>query len=168
MPSYYHRADSLGIGFDRSTTGSHATLQYPDSIARQYDDILTCPEEYLLWFHHPSWSHVMHNGETLWESLCHHYDRGVRQVRQMQQQWEAVQPYVDEERFHDVQSRLKIQTRDAIWWKDACLLYFQTFSHLPFPQDIEPAIHELEDLQKVNLGISNFECPSKQLLNQWR
>jgi alpha-glucuronidase len=168
MPSYYHRADSVGLGFDRSTTGSSATLQYPDSLARIYDDIHTCPEEYLLWFHHAAWSHPMHDGSTLWESLCRHYDRGVREVRHMQQTWDSLEPYLDEERFSDVQSRLKTQVRDAIWWKDACLLYFQQFSRQPIPEDVEPPLHELEDMEQVNLGISNFECPGKDLLNTVR
>jgi alpha-glucuronidase len=168
MPSYYHRADSVGLGFDRSTTGSSATLQYPDSLARIYDDIHTCPEEYLLWFHHAAWSHPMHDGSTLWESLCRHYDRGVRKVRHMQQTWDSLEPYLDEERFGDVQSRLKTQVRDAIWWKDACLLYFQQFSRQPIPEDVEPPLHELENMEQVNLGISNFECPGKDLLNTVR
>jgi alpha-glucuronidase len=168
MPSYYHRADSVGLGFDRSTTGSSATLQYPDSLARIYDDIHTCPEEYLLWFHHAAWSHPMHDGSTLWESLCRHYDRGVREVRHMQQTWDSLEPYLDEERFGDVQSRLKTQVRDAIWWKDACLLYFQQFSRQPIPEDVEPPLHELENMEQVNLGISNFECPGKDLLNTVR
>jgi alpha-glucuronidase len=168
MPSYYHRADSVGLGFDRSTTGSSATLQYPDSLARIYDDIHTCPEEYLLWFHHAAWSHPMHDGSTLWESLCRHYDRGVREVRHMQQTWDSLEPYLDEERFSDVQSRLKTQVRDAIWWKDACLLYFQQFSRQPIPEDVEPPLHELENMEQVNLGISNFECPGKDLLNTVR
>jgi alpha-glucuronidase len=158
----------VGLGFDRSTTGSSATLQYPDSLARIYDDIHTCPEEYLLWFHHAAWSHPMHDGSTLWESLCRHYDRGVREVRHMQQTWDSLEPYLDEERFGDVQSRLKTQVRDAIWWKDACLLYFQQFSRQPIPEDVEPPLHELENMEQVNLGISNFECPGKDLLNTVR
>jgi alpha-glucuronidase len=86
----------------------------------------------------------------------------------MQQTWDRQQSRIDAERFKDVQSRLKTQVRDAIWWKDACLLYFQQFSRQPFPEDVEPAQHDLDDLQKVNLGISNFECPSKELLNSVR
>jgi alpha-glucuronidase len=168
MPSYYHRADSAGLGFDRSTTGSGATQQYPDSLARLYDDIRTCPDAYLLWFHHADWDHPMHEGGTLWQALCRHYDRGVKYVRHMQQTWDRQQSRIDAERFKEVQSRLKTQVRDAIWWKDACLLYFQQFSRQPFPEDVEPAQHDLDDLQKVNLGISNFECPSKELLNSVR
>jgi alpha-glucuronidase len=168
MPSYYHRADSIGLGFDRSTTGSGATQQYPDSLARLYNDLQTCPEEYILWFHHVPWDHTMKDGSTLWQSLCRHYQRGVDSTRRMLYLWQSVEPKIDAERFRTVESRLKTQVRDAIWWKDACLLYFQQFSGKRFPEDVEPAVHELEDLEKVQLNISNFECPSKELLNKVR
>ena len=168
LPSYYHRADKQGIGFDRSSKGSNAVAQYPGTLAKQYDNIDTCPEEYLLWFHHVPWSHRMKSGRSLWDELCHHYDNGVRQVRDFQKIWDAAEKYIDAERFHEVQSKLKIQARDAVWWKDACLLYFQEFSGMPIPYEIERPIHELKDLQKVHLPISNYECPTKELLNKNR
>lgn len=168
LPSYYHRADKQGIGFDRSSKGSNAVAQYPETLAKQYDKIDTCPEEYLLWFHHVPWSHRMKSGRSLWDELCHHYDNGVRQVRDLQKIWDAAEKYIDAERFHEVQSKLKIQARDAVWWKDACLLYFQEFSGMPIPYEIERPIHELKDLQKVHLPISNYECPTKELLNKNR
>ncbi len=168
MPSYYHRAGANGIGFDRSHTGSHATAQYPDSLCRLYDDPSTCPEQYLLWFHHLPWNHRMKSGRTLWDELCHRYDSGVQQVREFQKTWDRVESLIDAERFRDVQSRLKTQLRDAVWWKDACLLYFQEFSKLPIPYGIERPIHELEELKKIVLPISNFECPDSRLLNRNR
>lgn len=168
MPSYYHRADGNGIGFDRSRTGSDATAQYPDSLCRLYDDPATCPEPYLLWFHHLPWNHRMKSGRTLWDELCHRYDSGVQQVREFQKTWDRVESLIDAERFRDVQSRLKTQLRDAVWWKDACLLYFQEFSKLPIPYGIERPIHELDELKKVALPISNFECPDSELLNRNR
>ncbi|WP_373828654.1 alpha-glucuronidase [Bacteroides heparinolyticus] len=168
MPSYYHRAGANGIGFDRSHTGSHATAQYPDSLCRLYDDPSTCPEQYLLWFHHLPWNHRMKSGRTLWDELCHRYDSGVQQVKEFQKTWDRVESLIDAERFRDVQSRLKTQLRDAVWWKDACLLYFQEFSKLPIPYGIERPIHELEELKKIVLPISNFECPDSRLLNRNR
>lgn len=168
MPSYYHRAGANGIGFDRSHTGSHATAQYPDSLCRLYDDPSTCPEQYLLWFHHLPWNHRMKSGRTLWDELCHRYDSGVQQVREFQKTWDRVESLIDAERFRNVQSRLKTQLRDAVWWKDACLLYFQEFSKLPIPYGIERPIHELEELKKIVLPISNFECPDSRLLNRNR
>lgn len=168
LPSYYHKADAQGIGFDRSSTGSNAVAQYPDSLARLYNDLATCPEEYLLWFHHVPWGHTMKSGRTLWDELCRHYDAGVQQVKKFQKTWDKAEAFVDADCFKDVQSRLKIQARDAVWWKDACLLYFQQFSQMPIPYDIERPIHELDDLEKVQLGISNYECPSGELLNRNR
>ena len=168
LPSYYHRADKQGIGFDRSSKGSNAVAQYPETLAKQYDNIDTCPEEYLPCFHHVPWCHRMKSGRSLWDELCHHYDNGVRQVRDFQKIWDAAEKYIDAERFHEVQSKLKIQARDAVWWKDACLLYFQEFSGMPIPYEIERPIHELKDLQKVHLPISNYECPTKELLNKNR
>ena len=168
LPSYYHKADRDGIGFDRSSRGSNAVAQYPDALARQYDDLRTCPEQYLLWFHHVPWTHKMNSGRTLWDELCLHYDRGVQQVRLFQKYWDKAEKYIDEQRFKEIQSALKTQVRDAIWWKDACLLYFQQYSGLPIPDEIERPIHELDELKKVHLPITNFECPARELLNKYR
>lgn len=110
----------------------------------------------------------MKSGRTLWDELCRHYDTGVQQVKEFQKTWDKAEAFVDADCFKDVQSRLKIQARDAVWWKDACLLYFQQFSQMPIPYDIERPIHELDDLKKVQLGISNYECPSGELLNRNR
>ena len=151
--------DKEGIGFDRSSKGSDAVSQYPDSLRQIYNDKATCPEIYLLWFHHVPWHHQMKSGRTLWGELCHAYDRGVRQVRGFQEVWDSVEPFVDARRFGEVQSKLKIQMRDAVWWKDACLLYFQTFSGMPIPAGIERPVHELEDMKRFRLEISNYECP---------
>lgn len=168
LPSYYHRADAEGIGFNRSTEGSNATAQYCDSLGKLYDNPTTCPEEYLLWFHHLPWTHRMKSGRTLWEELCLHYDCGVRQVRNFQKTWDSMEKYIDGERFKEVQQRLDIQVSDAIWWKDACLLYFQEYAKQPIPQNIESPIHNLEDLKRIALPISNYECPSKELLDKNR
>mgnify|MGYP003155889880 FL=1 len=155
LPSYYHKADKEGIGFDRSSKGSDAVSQYPDSLRQIYNDKATCPEIYLLWFHHVPWQHQMKSGRTLWGELCHVYDRGVRQVRGFQEVWDSVEPFVDVRRFREVQSKLKIQMRDAVWWKDACLLYFQTFSGMPIPAGIERPVHELEAMNVPRVGSIN-------------
>jgi alpha-glucuronidase len=97
----------------------------------------------------------MQNGRSLWDNLCYRYDAGVRQVREYQKLWDRMEPFVDPERFGLVQSRLKIQAHDAVWWKDACLLYFQTFSRRSIPYDIERPVHELEDLKKVHLNMNS-------------
>lgn len=97
----------------------------------------------------------MKDGQTMWERLCRHYDAGVQQVREFQKTWDRMKAYVDEQRFRKVQSKLKIQSRDAVWWKDACLLYFQTFSRRPIPYDLERPVHELEELRKIHLDLKH-------------
>lgn len=159
MPTYYHKADQQGVGFDRSSTGSHATAQYHAPLSDTYNNLATCPENLLLWFHHLPWNHPMKNGRTLWDELCHTYDRGVQQARNFQKTWDGVEKYVDSHRFSQVQHRLKIQSRDAVWWKDGCLLYFQEFAQRPIPLDIERPVHNLEDMKQFKLTITNTECP---------
>lgn len=155
LPPYYHNASKEGIGFDRTTSGSNAVSQYCSPLSEKYNNLETCPEELLLWFHHVPWDHRMKNGRTLWSELSHRYDGGVQQVRDYQLIWDRMEPYVDSERFSHVQSRLKIQSRDAVWWKDACLLYFQTFSGMPIPYDIERPVHELEELKQIKLDLKH-------------
>ena len=159
MPSYYHKADTFGIGFDRSRTGSNAVMQYHEPLCTLYNSMDSCPEELLLWFHHVPWQHKMRSGRTLWEELCYKYDEGVQHVKAFQRKWDEVLPHVDAERFRDVQKRLKIQVRDAVWWKDACLLYFQQYARLPIPYELERPQHNLEDMMDFKLNITNFECP---------
>jgi alpha-glucuronidase len=168
LPSYYHRADSAGVGFDRSSTGSNAVAQYPSQLAKLYDNVDTCPEDVLLWFHHVDWNRKLQSGETLWEALCRHYDGGVHQVRNFQREWENVKPYVPESLYEDVRLRLLTQVRDAQWWKDGCLLYFQSLNGLPFPESVEPPVHDLKQLKHVNLGIDNYRSPDAELLNKVR
>lgn len=154
-PVYYHKADANGIGFDRTETGSNAVSQYFPPLNEIYGNIKTCPENLILWFHHVPWNYQMNDGKTLWEELCFKYDTGVKNVRDYQKLWDKMQPYIDEQRFTKVQSKLKIQARDAVWWKDACLLYFQTFSKMPIPYEIERPVHELEDLKKIKLDLKH-------------
>jgi alpha-glucuronidase len=153
MPAYYHKADSIGLGFNRSATGSNAVVQYHSPLRERYNSPDSCPENLILWFHHVAWNARMKNGRTMWDELCFTYDSGVQQVREFQKIWDKSEPYVDAQRFHDVQSRLKIQVLDAVWWKDACLLYFQTFSRRPIPYSIERPVHELDDLKKIKLNL---------------
>lgn len=155
MPWYYHNADSIGIGFNRTVTGSNAVSQYHAPLDSIYGNIESCPENLLLWFHHVPWTHRMKNGQTLWDGLCFQYDQGVQQARELQKTWDRLEEYVDEQRFREVQSKLRIQAKDAVWWKDACLLYFQAFSKKPIPYDIERPIHELEDLKKIKLNMKH-------------
>ena len=158
-PPYYHKADSIGLGFDRTLTGSANVKQYPDNLCRLYNDINTCPENLLAWFHHVPWDHKMKSGRTFWDELCHKYDEGVHETRRFLAIWDAMQPYIDAQRFEEVQRKLRIQARDSEWWRDACLLYFQTFSKRPIPSDVEHPVHNLDEMMRFRIPISMYENP---------
>jgi len=149
-PPYYHKADTLGIGFDRTNSGSNAVSQYHEPLNSQFSDLNTCPEIYLLWFHHVPWDYKMKNGHTLWDDICYHYEIGLQQVREFQKTWDKTEPYVDKERFILVQSKLRTQCINAQVWKDGCLLYFQQFSRRPIPYDLERPVNNLNDLMKID------------------
>ena len=148
---YYHRADANGIGFNRTASGSNAIAQYAPEVARRFGNLETCPENLLLWFHHVPWDHRMLSGRTLWNELCHRYDGGVKTVRTWQKTWAALASQIDPEQHAHVSALLARQEREARDWRDACTLYFQTFSKRPFPPELEPAAHPLEYYRAIQL-----------------
>lgn len=148
-PIYYHKADAEGIGFDRTATGSNAIAQYQPAAQKQWNNLNDCDEKYLLWFHHVSWTHKLKSGRTLWNELCYRYYKGAEKVAKMQQQWNALAPFVDKERFSHVQQLLHIQHDEAVWWRNACLLYFQEFSKLPIPAEYQQPDKTLEYYKKL-------------------
>lgn len=143
-PVYYHKADSIGIGFNRTETGSNALAQYKPEARKQWENINTCEEKNLLWFHHVPWSFKMKSGRGLWDELCYQYYTGAERAGQMQRDWKALEPFVDKQRFEQVSMLLKIQHDESIWWRNACLLYFQTFSKMPIPAQYEKPDKTLE------------------------
>jgi alpha-glucuronidase len=143
-PVYYHKADSVGIGFNRTATGSNAIAQYFPEARKLWEDINTCEEKNLLWFHHVPWNYKMKSGRTLWNELCYQYYTGAERVRAMHFKWVQLKPFVDNERFQQVSMLLQIQYDEAIWWRNACLLYFQTFSKQPIPAEYEKPDKTLE------------------------
>ncbi|MDR1783689.1 MAG: alpha-glucuronidase [Dysgonamonadaceae bacterium] len=149
LPPYYHQADSVGIGFDRTDKGSNAVAQYYPPLRDTFNNVETCPEEYLLWFHHLPWDYRMKNGRTLWAELCYRYQSGVYSCREFQKVWDRMEPYIDKERFTAIQEKLKIQTKDAMWWKDACTQYFQEFSKRPIPYELERPVYDLKDRNTI-------------------
>ena len=173
LPRFYHRADTIGIGFNRTdhdepclagSAGSNNVAQYPEPLRTLYNNIVTCPENLLLWFHHVKWDHTMSNGLSLWDNLCYSYDRGVRQAREFVDTWMAVKPYVKEDVYQRQLTRFQRQAKDAQWWRDACLLYFQTFANRPLPPDCPAPVHKLDDLMKYHLDIDNYtSAPIEQL-----
>ena len=126
-PVYYHQADSVGVGFNRSSTGSDAVAQYREPYCSIYNDLSTCPEEYLLWFHHLPWTHTMRSGRTLIEELECRYSRGVAEVEDFLRIWQEARPYIDDERWQHVNSRLNEQLKNAREWQQTCVGYFRSF-----------------------------------------
>lgn len=173
LPRFYHRADSIGIGFNRTDheepclagyEGSNNVGQYPEPLRTLYNNIATCPENLLLWFHHAGWNHTMSNGLSLWDNLCYSYDRGVSQAQDFVATWKSIKPYIDEERYKRQLTRFERQAKDAQWWRDACVLYFQTFSNRPLPPDSPKPMHSLEELMKYHLDIDNYTSAPIELL----
>jgi alpha-glucuronidase len=150
-PVYYHRADKIGVGFDRSATGSNAVAQYSPDVARGFGDAALCPERYLLWFHHVPWGQPLKSGRTLWDELCLHYQTGVDEAGTWVKTWGALEGAIDPQRFAHVQVLLQRQEREARWWRDACLLYFQTFSQRPLPPGVEPPAQTLDYYKSIHL-----------------
>lgn len=148
-PVYYHKADDEGIGFDRTKTGSDALSQYAPELREKFGNLETCPEEYLLWFHHLPWDYQLKNGRTLWDGLGIKYQQGVDQVRDMIKTWENMKPFVDQYRHNQVSMLLGIQLKEAKWWRDACMLYFQTFSKMDFPKEMEKPENTLEHYKSL-------------------
>lgn len=146
---YYHRADSAGIGFDRTASGSNALSQYAPEIQSAWSNLKSCPDKYLLWFHHLPWDYQMKSGNILWDELCIKYDTGVKAASTMKNTWKTLHSEIDNERFRHVSMLLTIQEKEASWWRNSCLLYFQQFSGMPFPSGIEEPQGELEDYEKM-------------------
>jgi alpha-glucuronidase len=149
--SYYHQADATGLGAARSAGGSNAVAQYAPELAALWGNPATCPENLLLWFHHVPWDRPMKSGRPLWDELCLRYQQGVDEVRAMQRAWAPLAGRVDEPRFTEVRARLQRQADDAVIWRDACLLYFQTFSKRPLPAGVEPPAHGLDYYKAIKL-----------------
>jgi alpha-glucuronidase len=153
---YYHRADSNGIGFNRTSSGSKATAQYFPEIGNMYDNIKTCPENLLLWFHHVPWDYKMKSGRTLWDEMCYMYNTGVDSVRWMQSEWERSKGMIDDERFNLVKSLLAEQESNARIWKNGCILYFQQFSRKSIPEFCEKPDHQLDYYQNLKYNMNGW------------
>lgn len=148
-PVYYHKADADGIGFDRTKTGSDALSQYQPKAAKAWLKPKTTDERYLLWFHHLSWDYKTRSGRALWDELVLTYDAGAKRAAAMQTQWQAMKPYVDAERFAAIDANLGIQAREAKWWRDAAISYFQSRSQRPLPPGVDAPARSLEDYKSL-------------------
>lgn len=128
LPKYYHQAGTDGVGFDRTRTGTDAVDQYHEPLASEFNDLKTCPEKYLLWFHHVPWTYSMSDGKTLWDDMKAHYDKGVAEVDGFDAVWDSVKPYVDDERWQAVKAKLQEQKANARLWRDTCIGYFGQYA----------------------------------------
>jgi alpha-glucuronidase len=143
-PTYYHRADKNGIGFDRGPKGSDATSQYHPKVGAVFADVKKTPEQFLLWFHHLPWDYRVSSGRKLWDEIVYRYTHGVEVVSQMRREWARLEKYVDPERFAQISAFLAIQEQEALWWRDANIAYFQSINGLPLPAGFAPPAHPLE------------------------
>lgn len=145
----YHKADETGIGVDRTSKGSNVVNQYAKPLAEILENLNTCPQKDLLWFHHLPWDYKMPSGKILWDELIAYYYKGVDEVRGMRKLWDSMEGKIDVERFNHVKQLLKVQEDEAIWWRDGCVLYFQTFSKRPIPSQYEHPQHTLEYYKRI-------------------
>lgn len=166
-PAYYHKAAPDGIGFNRTTTGSDNVSQYNEPLKSIYNNVETCPQELILWFHHLPWDYKMKSGRTLWNELCYTFEEGIQEARSFIGTWESVEKYVDPYRYGQIHDKLVRQAKDAIWWRDALMLYFQTYSNMPIPDDCTQPQHTLDELRRFRLRISNYETPALDKLPEY-
>jgi alpha-glucuronidase len=125
-------------------------LQYAEPWQKQWGSMETAGNKWLTWFHHVPWDYKLENGKSFWDNLGYAYQRGVDSVGGMQRQWKSLSSTIDEQRHKQVTMLLEIQYKEAIWWRDACLSYFQTFSNMPIPEGVEPPAHSLEYYKKLS------------------
>ena len=149
-PVYYHRADRHGIGFDRTSRGSNAVADYAPPVAARFASLDSVPDEYLLWFHHLPWDHRLRSGRSLWDELVGRYDRGLGEVAAMQRAWQGLAGKVDPERHAHVAAFLRIQHREARWWRDSSIAYFQSIAKRPLPPGTAPPEHSLDHYKSLD------------------
>ncbi len=146
---YYHRASSEGIGFDRSPSGVNSVEQYHPTVRDMYSSTKTIPEKYLLWFHHLPWDYKMKSGNSLWNELIHRYYAGADAVQKMASDWDALEGMIDPNQFRQVQMAMDLHQKEAFIWRDACALYFQSFSKLPLPPGLDKPTKTLEEYESM-------------------
>jgi len=149
-PVYYHRADEKGIGLDRTITGENGVAQYAKPWKEIFSDPSQTPENLLLWFHHLPWDYQMASGEILWDELVNHYYDGAAAVVEMDKQWKLLEEHITPSQFNQVSMALSVQVKEAKWWRDACVLYFQTFAKRPLPKGLSKPQKTLEHYRSLS------------------
>jgi len=160
-PTYYHRADAAGIGFDRTASGSNAVAQYNPAVGNLFADRATTPDDLLLFFHHVGWNDTLSSGRTLWNELVDRYSKGVATARAMRTTWAGIEGKLDEQRYGEIAGFLKIQADEAVWWRDASLQYFRSFAGLEIPPEYEQPAHPLEFYRALTcpVDVTKPRCP---------
>lgn len=145
----YHRITKDSIGINRTSSGSNAVGQYHEPLRSIFNNVNTCPENLLLWFHRVPWTYKLKSGQSLWDGLVTHYYQGVDEVRTMQSIWDSLESKIDERRFIHTKTLLQYQEEEAVWWRDACLLFFQEYSGMPIPSKYEQPKHSLDYYKRI-------------------
>ncbi|MFD0782744.1 alpha-glucuronidase family glycosyl hydrolase [Micromonospora azadirachtae] len=162
-PVYYNKADSAGLGFDRSPTGSNLAAQYFPTLERQYGNIDTVPENLMMWFHHVPWDHTMKSGRTFWDELVYRYQMGVQYVTWMREAWDSLQPHIDARRFGEVRAKLATHEVDAGTWRDTSVNYWKEFSGRDIPVDGGPLSAKIavngKEIGGFNLSAASYTIP---------
>jgi len=159
---YFNRADAGGIGFDRTRQGSNAVSQYAPAVAAEFNDVKRTPENLLLWFHHLPWDYRLQSGRTLWDELVMHYTHGVQTVDDMRHTWATLAGKIDGQRYREVSAFLGIQQKEAQWWRDASIAYFQSFSQRPLPAGYAPPEHDLRYYEELCFPYAPGHTPSPE------
>ena len=146
---YYHRAATDGIGFDRTGARSDALSLYAPEVQVQWRNPDQCDINYLMWFHHLPWNYKLSNGTILWDELMMRYYAGAEEVQLLIDRWSSLKNDIAPEVFENVLGRLHIQKKEALWWRDACYLYFREFSKLPLPTGLKPPDRTLDDVKAL-------------------
>lgn len=146
---YYHRASAKTLGFDRTKSGSNALSQFPAQYGLSFEDPEKCPEDYLLWYHAVPWERKMKSGKPFWTEFVQRFYRGTEEVKTLQAEWKSLEKEIPQEVYQNVSARLHTQYKEAVWWRDACVLYFQTFSKLPLPSGLKAPERTLEEVKKI-------------------
>jgi alpha-glucuronidase len=162
-PVYFNKADTVGIGYDRSRIGSDFVDQYFPTVAHEYDNIATTPENLLMWFHHVPWDYTMKDGKTFWDELVYRYQMGVQYVTWMRETWDSLQPYIGARRFAEVQAKLATHEADAANWRDTTVNYWKEFSGRPIPTDHGPLSAKIvvngKEIGGFNLSAASYTIP---------
>lgn len=162
-PVYFNKADTVGLGYDRSRTGSDFVDQYFPTVAQEYDNIATTPENLLMWFHHVPWDYTMKDGKTFWNELVYRYQMGVQYVTWMRETWDSLRPYIGARRFAEVQAKLATHEADAANWRDTTVNYWKEFSGRPIPTDHGPLSAKIavngKEIGGFNLSAASYTIP---------